>query len=111
MAFVGRRFQTADLLLGRAHPFGKLLDVPIVPIMSPFSQNGVMSPLSPVNGRHNGMDLSASVFIRLNFRHDDFFRRYPDSLAIPPDSDRILPEFMPSLYEKISDVFCFFQQS
>src|SRR4030067_2696596 len=25
MAFVGRRFQSADLLLGRAHPFGKLL--------------------------------------------------------------------------------------
>jgi hypothetical protein len=40
--------------------------------------------------------LYASFFIRLNFPHDDFFRRYPDSLAIPPDSDRIPPEFMSS---------------
>ncbi len=28
-------------------------------------------------------------FIRLNFLHNDFFRWYPDSLAISPDSDRI----------------------
>ena len=37
---------------------------------------------------HCGL-LYASFFIRLNFPHDDFFRRYPDSLVIPPDSDRI----------------------
>jgi hypothetical protein len=30
-----------------------------------------------------------SFFSRLNFRHDDFYRRYPDSLAVPLDSDRI----------------------
>jgi len=60
MTFVGRRFQSADLLPGCAHPFGKLLDVLIVPIMSPLVK-GIFMPLWPLYGPFQKVLISGEI--------------------------------------------------